>query len=117
MQLEDKKIEGILIVRPLEKRIDASSATDFKGKMVDWINSGNSRIVLDLSGVDFIDSSGLGAIVSSLKTIGTNGDLVICGLRDTVMSLFRLTRMNRVFQIFASEEEALSALSNAKKSC
>ncbi len=115
MQLEDKKIGNVLIVKPLEKRIDASSATDFKGKMVDWVNGGNNRIVLNLSLVDFIDSSGLGAIVSSLKTIGNNGDLVICGVRDTVMSLFRLTRMNRVFQIFVSEEEALSALANTKK--
>lgn len=114
MQLEDKKIGNVLIVKPLEKRIDASSATDFKGKMVDWVNGGNNRIVLNLSVVDFIDSSGLGAIVSSLKTIGNSGDLVICGVRDTVMSLLRLTRMNRVFQIFVSEEEALGALANAK---
>ncbi len=116
MQLEDKNVGDILIVKPLEKRIDASSSTDFKGKMVDWINGGNHRIVLNLSEVDFIDSSGLGAMVSSLKSIGNNGDLVICGIRDTVMSLFRLTRMNRVFQIFASEEEALNALANVKKS-
>lgn len=114
MQLEEKKSGEILIVKPLEKRIDASSATDFKGKMVDWISSGHNRIVLNLSMVDFIDSSGLGAIVSSLKTIGNNGNLVISGLRETVMSLFRLTRMNQVFQIFSSEEDAVKALSSSK---
>lgn len=111
MQVQDKKVEDILVVQPLEKRIDASVATEFKGKMVDWINAGNTRIVLDLSNVDFIDSSGLGAIVSSLKTIGNNGDLVISGIKETVMNLFRLTRMNRVFQIFSSEQEAIQALS------
>ena len=79
--------------------------------MVDWINQGNRRIVLDLSEVDFIDSSGLGAIVSSLKTLGNDGDLVICGIRETVMGLFKITRMNRVFQIFATESEAIEALS------
>ena len=112
MQIQDKKIGNILIVKPSEKRIDASVATDFKGKMIDWINSGNKRIVLNLAEVDFIDSSGLGAIVSSLKTIGNGGDLVICGISDTVITLFRLTRMNRVFQIFSTEEEALKALSD-----
>jgi anti-sigma B factor antagonist len=110
MQIEQKTVNEILVVTPLEKRIDASSATDFKGKLIDWILQGHKRILLDLSQVDFIDSSGLGAIVSCLKTIGTNGDLVICGIRDTVMSLFQLTRMNRVFQIFLSQDEAVQAL-------
>ena len=111
MQIEEKKVNDLLIVTPLEKRLDASAAAGFKGKIVDWINSGNNRIVLDLSRVDFIDSSGLGAIVSCLKTLGGNGDLVICGIQETVMSLFKLTRMNRVFQIFPTEAEALKALS------
>jgi anti-sigma B factor antagonist len=112
MQIHDKKIGEILVVKPLEKRIDASVSTGFKSIMIDWINNGNKRIVLDLSEVEFVDSSGLGAIVSSLKTIGNEGDLVICGIRETVMNLFRLTRMNRVFQIFSTDEEALKALTN-----
>ena len=111
MQIQDKKVGNILILKPSEKRIDASVATDFKGKIIDLINAGNKRIVLNLAGVDFIDSSGLGAIVSSLKAIGNEGDLVICGISETVMTLFRLTRMNRVFQIFSTEDEALKALS------
>lgn len=110
MQIEDKLIENILVVTPLEKRLDASAAADFKGKMVDWINQGHRRIVLDLSLVDFVDSSGLGAIVSCLKTLGEGGDLVISGIRDAVLSLFQLTRMNRVFQIFPSPEAAIKGL-------
>jgi anti-sigma B factor antagonist len=109
MVIEELKIGGVLCVKPLEKRIDASVSSDFKGRMVDWINQGNYRIVLDLAEVDFIDSSGLGAIVSSLKAIGAEGDLVVCNVRETVMSLFRLTRMHRVFQIFGSREEAVKA--------
>lgn len=111
MQIQDTKVDDVLVIQPQDKRIDASVATEFKGRIVDWINAGNTRIVLDLSHVDFIDSSGLGAIVSSLKTIGNNGDLVICGIQETVMSLFKLTRMNRVFQIFSSQHEAIKALS------
>lgn len=68
--------------------------------------------MLDLSEVDFIDSSGLGAIVSSLKAVGKQGNLIICGIGETVLSLFRLTRMDRVFQIVSSPEEAVRALSH-----
>jgi len=111
MQLQQSKMVDVLIVRPLEKRIDAATATEFKQKMSDWIDAGNRKIVLNLAEVDFIDSSGLGAIVSSLKKIGGDGDLVICAVRETVMSLFRLTRMNRVFDILPSEDEAVRSLS------
>ncbi len=111
MQLKHSNINDVLIVRPLEKRIDASTASEFKQKMGEWIDSGNRRIVLNLSEVDFIDSSGLGAIISGFKKIDNDGRLVICVVKESVMSLFRLTRMNRVFDIYASEGEALEALS------
>lgn len=111
MQIESQQERGILVVIPMEERLDAAHAMDFKGKMVDWINDGNTRILLDLSHVEFVDSSGLGAMVSSLKTLGKDGDLMICGVGKTVMSLFQLTRMNRVFRIFPTREEAVQALS------
>jgi len=111
MQIEHVKLGEILVVVPQEPRIDASSTKDFKGKMVDWINEGNHKIVLDLQRVDFIDSSGLGAIVSCLKSLGGQGNLVLCNIRQTVASLFQLTRINRVFSVFQSQDEAVAALS------
>lgn len=111
MQLEDKKIGPILMVRPLERRIDASSASDFKGKLLDRIQEGNESIILDLSEVDFLDSSALGAIVSSMKSVGNKGDFVICGVRDAVQNLFTLTRMNKIFQVFGSSDEAVATIS------
>ena len=110
MKAEDKKIGDILVVTPIENRFDVSLATDFKSQMADWVSEGNDRILLDLSHVDFVDSSGLGAILSSLKTLGKDGDLVICCINDNVKSLFELTRMYRVLQIFSSQEEALKAM-------
>lgn len=110
MQLHDEKIGDVLVVKPLESRIDASIAVDFKERMAGFINAGNELIVLDLSSVNFIDSSGLGAIVSSLKLLGRKGDLVISGIRQTVMNMFKLTRMDRVFRIFESRDQAVSAL-------
>ncbi len=110
MQIQEKRIGQNMVVKPLDRRIDASVAAQFKSSIVERIKAGGSTIILDLSNVDFIDSSGLGAIVSSLKAIGPAGDLVICGPQDAVMSLFRLTRMDRIFQIFGTEDEALNAV-------
>ena len=112
MKIKNSKVGEALVIIPMEKRIDASLATDFKGQIVDWINDGHYRIVLDLSYADLIDSSGLGAIVSCMKTMGKQGHLVICGVKETVMRLFQLTRMDRVFQIFPSQHEAIRAITD-----
>jgi len=111
MQLHYEKIGDVLVVKPLEKRMEASVALDFKEKIAGFINDGNDFIVLDLSAVDFIDSSGLGAIVSILKMLGRRGDLVISGVRQTVMSMFKLTRMDRVFRMFPDRVEAVDGFS------
>ncbi|MDE2058958.1 MAG: STAS domain-containing protein [candidate division NC10 bacterium] len=114
MQLDQRRAGEALIVTPLEERLDARVATDFKERMTELIASGNTKIVLNLSGVEFIDSSGLGAIVSSLKRMGGRGELVVCGLQETTMTLFKLTRMDRVFQVFSNEKQAMSALGGDK---
>jgi anti-sigma B factor antagonist len=110
MQLDQQETEGILIVRPLERRIDASLAGEFKNRLGEWITGGRKQIVIDLSAVEFIDSSGLGAIVGSLKQMGKGGNLVLSDLREAILGLFRLTRMNRVFQIYTTSGEAVDAL-------
>ncbi len=107
MEIRDEKISDVMVVKSLDKRIDASVAMEFKGHMLDLIGDGNTKIVLDLSGVEFIDSSGLSAIVSSLKAIRADGDLVLCGIGEGVSSLFRLTRMYKVFQIFKTRSDAV----------
>lgn len=111
MQVEDRKEGNVLVVKVLDKRLDAHVANDFINKMSGYISSGNSLFVLNVSEIDFIDSSGLGAIVTVLKRLGGKGDLVICGARDAVMRMFKLTRMNKVFDMFESEKDAINALS------
>lgn len=115
MNFEVRYENNIVIVKPLSKNIDASLSTDFKGSMIDLIDQGNNFFLLDLSQVDFIDSSGLGAIISILKTLSQNdGDIVICGTNPPILNLFKLTRMDQVFKIYTDEEEALTALTNEK---
>lgn len=110
MRLEIKKSGRVTIVRSLESRMDAKVAADFKAEIGRIVDGGNRWIVFDVSEITFVDSSGLGAIVSSLKMLGRQGDLVIAGAGETVLSLFKLTRMDRVFRMFATEKEAVEAL-------
>lgn len=111
MRLETKMDGDILIVRALESRMDAKVAVEFRAEMGRYIDNGNRRIVFNLGDINFIDSSGLGAIVSCLKHVGREGELVIAEAGETVLSMFKLTRMDRVFQIFATEKDAVKSIS------
>jgi len=111
MRMESKKTNGVLVITPVDPRIEAASSSSFKAQVVDWISQGYNRIVLDLSNVKFIDSSGLGTIISILKSVGEEGELFLCQIQKPVMGLFKLTRTDRVFRIFDTLEEAVSKLS------
>jgi anti-sigma B factor antagonist len=102
----------VTVAKMSDPRVDARLANEFKRRLLDLIESGHPLIALDLSDVDFIDSSGLGAIVSALKQLKGRGDLVIVGARPAVINLFRLTRMDKVFRMFPRADEAVAALSN-----
>ncbi|MBX3026120.1 STAS domain-containing protein [bacterium] len=100
----------VLVARTSESRVDARIAGEFKQQLLAAVDSGHGLIALDLSSVDFIDSSGLGAIVSALKHLGDRGDLVIVGAKPAVHNLFRLTRMDKVFRMYGGEADAIAAL-------
>lgn len=108
MQIEDRREGEVLIVKPMEASLDAYAATSFRERMADHILQGNRHIVLDLTEVNFLDSTGLGAIVSSLKRLEGNGTMVICHANEMVMDVFRLTRMDRVFPIVGTSDEAVA---------
>src|ERR671916_1165538 len=103
---------NVLVVHVAEKRVDASKAPVFKDEMTKCIESGQSQLVLDLSNVDFVDSSGLGAIVACLKQLGPRGNLAIAGAKGAVSRLFALTRMDKVFALHDTVDAAVEKLSS-----
>jgi anti-sigma B factor antagonist len=72
---------------------------------------GHDTVLLDLSDVDFIDSSGLGSLLSCLRTMNAKeGDLRLFGMRKPVQAMFELVRMHRLFAIYDTEDEACATL-------
>ncbi len=99
MNLQTTLAEGVLTVRVLEQRLDAAVATAFKDAMRQVMRRGGSVVRLDLSAVEFMDSSGLGAVVAVLKGIPAGRRLELLHLTPNVARVFRLTRMDTVFTI------------------
>ncbi len=110
MQLNIIEQGEIVKIEVQEERMDAHNSGDLKEQMLQLFDEGKCNLIIDLSAVRFVDSSGLGALVSGFKNASAReGSLKLCGLQPQVRSMFELTRLHRVFEIFASTEEALES--------
>lgn len=114
MDFEEKFNGDILITKLLNTRLDAHTAENFKARFQNYIENNHQWIVMDISEVNFIDSSGLGAIVSVLKRMKGRGDIIISGTNDAVMRMFKLTRMNKIFKMVENEDLAVEMLQKEK---
>ena len=103
MNLEISELKKLVIITIKEERLDAHNANDLKTELLALFEQGKKSILINLQDVRFIDSSGLGALVSGFKNAITNqGSLKLAGLQPQVKSMFELTRLHRVFDIYPS---------------
>ncbi len=92
----------------LSGRFDASVAADFRDYVNTIVSEKPENFVVDLAAVDYIDSGGLGCLVSFLRRVRKNGgDIKVATLTDKVRVVFELTRLHRIFEIY---DEASSAM-------
>ncbi|RPE64863.1 anti-sigma-factor antagonist [Pacificibacter maritimus] len=113
MKLNHKDFDGSRLVTVCENRIDALSAIQFKDEMRKMIDDGPNRVVIDLSQVEFLDSSGLGAVVAALKSKKSDQSLELASLQPAVEKVFRLTRMDTVFSIHDNASSAIEGAADA----
>jgi anti-sigma B factor antagonist len=115
MQLTVETVQNIPVVKILAEQLDASNADDFKREIAPVLAS-NSRLVLDLGQLQFVDSSGCGAILSCLKALtSAGGDLKLCQVTRPVRNVFELIRLHRICEMFDSCDDAVRAFSQVKK--
>jgi anti-sigma B factor antagonist len=99
-----------VVIYVREERLDAHNSEELKAEMNRLFESGSRELIVDLKEVRFIDSSGLGVLVSGFKNASTRqGSLKLSGLQTQVRSMFELTRLHRVFDIFQTIDEALES--------
>ncbi|MBD0390859.1 MAG: STAS domain-containing protein [Nostoc sp. C3-bin3] len=86
--------------------LDGIRGNELRRQMNGILANGSDIVLLDMKEVNFIDSSGLGALVSAAQMVrNANGKLFVCSISDQVRMLFELTKMDRIFQSFADQEE------------
>lgn len=109
MALVTTNVEDVVVVEVPGPSLDASNSKDFKNEVSPILNSAQ-KVIFDLQHLGFVDSSGLGSVLSCLRQLnGSGGDLKLCGMTKPVRALFELVRMHRIFDIHDSRDEAVAA--------
>ncbi len=106
LSVEEKGSVQLIVMKG---SLDANTSKDARETFNALLNQGNQEFVVDLSEVEFIDSSGLGALVGFFKKVRIGeGDVKLAGMRDSIHKIFELTRLDKVFPIFNSVESAMN---------
>ena len=102
--------EGKVQILACQGRMDAQVSDLLKERIQELLDKGAKELVLDLEGLEFLDSSGLGALVACLRRIKEKkGEIKLAGLRPEVRSIFDITRVSRLFHICEKVADAVAA--------
>lgn len=108
LTLAAQEVEGTTVVA-VGGEIDVYTAPKLRDKITELVGNGSYDLVIDLEGVEFLDSTGLGVLVGGLKKVRAHdGSLRLVCPQDRLLKIFRITGLAKVFDIHASSAEALS---------
>ena len=109
MEIPVEKVGDIAIVALPGDHLDAGGSEEFKRDIAPILDA-NGKVLFDMSALRFVDSAGVGALLSCLRRqSGAGGDLKLFGLSAPVRAVFDMARMHRIFDLFETKEEALAA--------
>ncbi len=109
MKLRKEMSGDVAVIAVPGDHLDASVTDDFKRDILPLVE-GEKKVLLDMSGLRFVDSAGIGAVLSCLRRLSASeGDLKLCGVSKTVRSSFEIARMHRIIDIFDTCDEGMTA--------
>jgi len=110
MQLDQLPTGNVMVLYPTAGHLDAGNVKAFRQAIAPVLKD-HRRVVLDMALLDFVDSSGVGALIACLRTSKeSQGEFRLCNLSRPVRALFDLMRMHRVFDIHTDRDEALRSM-------
>jgi anti-sigma B factor antagonist len=112
--MTDHRMAGdVHVVKPAMKQLNSTVSAAFRSEVLTKVQDDSGSVVVNLEDVEFIDSSGVGALVAILKSLDGNRTLVLCCPHEPVRSLLELTRMDKIFRVYDSEEDAIGSFATA----
>ena len=112
MKLNDREQDGVIILEPKGKIMGGPDATLLHDKLYEFIEMDKKNIVVDLSKVEWMNSTGLGILISSFTTLRNNGGVLkLANVTDKIQSLLTITKLVTVFEAHDSVDEAINSFS------
>ncbi len=103
-------VNGVTVLAP-SGRLDVAGAPALREALGEVVRDAPAKVVIDMAGVSFVDSTGLGSVIAALKQIrGTQGELRLAAPNQQIRVVLELTTLDRVFPYYATVEEALTGL-------
>lgn len=115
MSLNVEDMGHLIVLTYTGRRLDAAAAPGFRELAREAVREDCRVYILDLSNLNFVDSTGIGAVVGFLKFLGRERRLELCGLSPTVQKVFRLTRLDKVFSIRTTRSKCLETYENLRR--
>ena len=110
LKIDVEEKDAVAILR-LDGEVDVYTAPKLKSRLIDLVDQGKFKIVVDLEKVDFMDSSGLGVLVGGLKRVRSHeGAIALICSQENILKIFRITGLVKVFPIFDNENQAVQSV-------
>lgn len=110
MQISEAR-QGDIMVLAISGRLDTAAAKPFEISVLQAVDEGEEKLVLDFGGVDYINSSCLRVVLTAAKRLhGSHGRLVLCALQDALREVFDVSGFSRILEIHPSRAQAMAAL-------
>ena len=108
MEIRIEKMDGVAVVRLDGERATLQNAWEFRNALSELVDRGETRVVVDLSPVNFADSSFLGVLIHFFKIlVRRDGELKVVGLNSNLRILFEMANLTRLFDIYDTVDDAL----------
>jgi anti-sigma B factor antagonist len=111
LKVETRNVQSDVAVIALNGEVDVYTSPRLKQEMVDLLNKDTTKLVIDLSAVEYLDSTGLGVLIGGLKRARErSGDLRLICDNLRILRIFEITGLTKIFDIYRTEAEALAGL-------
>ncbi|WP_320008710.1 STAS domain-containing protein [Maridesulfovibrio sp.] len=107
MVLAQEKVGDFVVLRVADDRVDSANHTALSDLLSSLVGAGDHKFVLDLSSVGFMDSSALAGLIPAVHVLPNEGCLLLAGLHPRMEQIFKLTKLDTIFNIYSSVDEAL----------
>ena len=111
MKIKQNPQDNVMVLELSGKIMGGPDFDKFKDEIGNLVEGGYKNVILDMSGVPWINSTGLGILITGYHSVkAADGVMKICSVKERVLSIFYISQLQNIFDVYATRDEALAAI-------